>query len=408
MPTVHSLPDPLLDPTESDDLLKFYDDAQREKYIHPHDVSMKAQAMMALFDERYDELGPIYGKHVGDANIYTTGRIKNHDVVLAYMPGMGNRTSAGVASVLPVSFTGIKLALLVGICGGVPYASDRTEIVLGDIIIGDSVIEYDFGRQYPDRFERKEGIMEAPASPNREIRSFLNFLRTLQMRDLVQRQTMDYLKILQEMKGNQWKYPGILQDRLFEASYRHKHYNQKSLAECICADCHSSFDPVCQQALKSDCGTIGCAGDLVLRRRLHSDNPAPIIHIGKIASASSVMKSGEHRDQLAEKEGVIGFEMEGAGVSDSLPCMIIKGVCDYADSHKNKAWQNYAAATAASCAKCILAYWQDGSQQQPLPFERDEMFVGREDIIMNIRNALQGRAGQTSKRAALVGLGGVG
>lgn len=43
-----------------------------------------------------------------------------------------------------------------------------------------------------------------------------------------------------------------------------------------------------------------------------------------------------------------------------------------------------------------------------VPFERDEMFVGREDIIMSIRNALKGRMGQTSKRAALVGLGGVG
>lgn len=328
-------------------------------------LPLEADAMMALFDERYDELGPIYGKHVGDANIYITGRIKNHDVVLAYTPGMGNRTSASVASVLPVSFTGIKLALLVGICGGVPYASDRTEIILGDIIIGDSVIEYDFGRQYPDGFERKKVVMETPGSPNREIRSFLNFLRTLKMRDQVQRQSTQYLKMLQEMKENHWNYPGVLQDRLFEATYRHKHYKQQSVAECICADCHSSFDPVCQQALKSDCGTVGCAGDLVPRRRLHSNNPAPIIHIGTIASASSVMKSGEHRDQLAEKEGVIGFEMEGAGVWDSLPCVIIKGVCDYADSHKNKAWQNYAAATAASCAKCILAYWQDGSQQQP-------------------------------------------
>ncbi|QGA15967.1 hypothetical protein EYB26_003634 [Talaromyces marneffei] len=382
-------------------------------------LPLEADAMIALFDERYDELGPIYGKHVGDANIYITGRIKNHDVVLAYMPGMGNRTSAGVASVLPVSFTGIKLALLVGICGGVPHASDRKEIILGDVIIGDSVIEYDSGRQYPDGFERKKGVTEAAGLPNREIRSFLNFLRTLQMRDQVQRQTTQYLKMLQEMKGNQWNYPGVFHDRLFEASYRHKHYKQQSVAECICADCHSSFDPVCQQALKSDCATVGCAGDLVPRRRLRFNNPAPIIHIGTIASASSVMKSGEHRDQLAEKESVIGFEMEGAGVWDSLPCVIIKGVCDYADSHKNKAWQNYAAATAASCAKCILAYWQDGSQQQPqtsshpkpsstVPFERDEMFVGREDIIMSIRNALQGRTGQTSKCAALVGLGGVG
>jgi nucleoside phosphorylase len=69
------------------------------------------------------------------------------------------------------------------------------------------------------------------------------------------------------------------------------------------------------------------------------------------------MKSGEHRDKLAETENVIGFEMEGARVWDNLPCIIIKGMCDYADSHKNKVWQVYAAATAASCAKAFLEIW---------------------------------------------------
>jgi hypothetical protein len=30
------------------------------------------------------------------------------------------------------------------------------------------------------------------------------------------------------------------------------------------------------------------------------------------------MKTGKHRDKIAAKEGVIGFEMEGAGVWDLL------------------------------------------------------------------------------------------
>ena len=155
---------------------------------------------------------------------------------------------------------------------------------------------------------------------------------------------------------------------LFEASYCHKHYKQQYMTECICMGCHSTFDQVCEQALKSDCKKVGCVGQLVQRNRLNVDCPSPLIHIGTIASASSVMKSGQHRDQLAEHEGVIGFEMEGAGVWDILPCVIIKGVCDYADSHKNKAWQNYAAATAACCAKTFLVYWEDNSQHQQRKF----------------------------------------
>ncbi|KAG9659423.1 purine and uridine phosphorylase, partial [Aureobasidium melanogenum] len=91
--------------------------------------------------------------------------------------------------------------------------------------------------------------------------------------------------------------------------------------------------------------------------RFASGAPTPFVHIGTIGSASTVMKSGEHRDSIARKNDIIAFEMEGAGVWDNLPCIVIKGICDYADSHKNKLWQDYAAATAASAAKAFLDHW---------------------------------------------------
>ena len=40
---------------------------------------------------------------------------------------------------------------------------------------------------------------------------------------------------------------------------------------------------------------------------------------------------------------------------DNFPCLVIRGICDYADSHKNKQWQGYAAATAAAYAKELLS-----------------------------------------------------
>jgi nucleoside phosphorylase len=66
------------------------------------------------------------------------------------------------------------------------------------------------------------------------------------------------------------------------------------------------------------------------------------------------MKSGQHRDEIATQHNLIAFEMEASGIWDQLPCFVVKGVCDYADSHKNKYWQHYAAATAAACMKAIL------------------------------------------------------
>lgn len=85
---------------------------------------------------------------------------------------------------------------------------------------------------------------------------------------------------------------------------------------------------------------------------------SPMIHFGLLASGDVVMKSGTHRDHIASDDKVLGFEMEGAGVWDNLPTIVIKSVCDYADSHKNKKWQGYAAATAASCAKAVLQQWR--------------------------------------------------
>jgi hypothetical protein len=84
-----------------------------------------------------------------------------------------------------------------------------------------------------------------------------------------------------------------------------------------------------------------------------------------MASGDVVMKSGPHRDRIAAEEDVIAFEMEGAGVWDNFPTVVIKSVCDYADSHKNKKWQAYAAATAAACAKAFLKEWRGFGQALP-------------------------------------------
>lgn len=118
------------------------------------------------------------------------------------------------------------------------------------------------------------------------------------------------------------KYPGVKQDILYESSYRYKHRNSPG---CTCTSNNSSQDLVCPKALKEDCEVLGCDGYSIPRKRLQvKECPKPIVHVGKVASADTVMKSGEHRDTIAKKEDVVAFEMEGAGVWDSLPCVIIK------------------------------------------------------------------------------------
>jgi nucleoside phosphorylase len=76
------------------------------------------------------------------------------------------------------------------------------------------------------------------------------------------------------------------------------------------------------------------------------------------------MKDGKMRDQLAEQFDILCFEMEAAGLVDSLPTLSIRGICDYADSHKNKSWQRYAAGVAAAYAKEWLTVVPPNEAQQ--------------------------------------------
>jgi hypothetical protein len=66
------------------------------------------------------------------------------------------------------------------------------------------------------------------------------------------------------------------------------------------------------------------------------------------------MKNAEKRDFMRQNQNVLCFEMEAASLMDNFPCIVIRGISDYADSHKNDHWQDYAALSAAAYAKNLL------------------------------------------------------
>ncbi|KAF5674286.1 gamma-glutamylputrescine oxidoreductase [Fusarium circinatum] len=355
--------------------------------------AIEADAIEALFDDHWD--CHIYSKTPGDPNSYSTGRIGHHNVVLASMPKAGKVNGAAVATNCRVSFPYVKLAIVVGICGVIPFTPGprdaHHEIILGDVIVSQSVVQYDLGRQYPDDFEYKDTNEEALGRPNIEIRSLLSKLKGLRARRALETDMRRFLSLLQEDLELSAHYlePGT--DRLYEATYRHVDKDMP-------------------------CDKCGCDGRLVPRERLGQEVPKPRVHFGRIASGDTIMKSGEDRDDIARTLGVIAFEMESAGVWDSLPCLVVKGACDYADSHKGKSTQNYAAATASACTKAILRHWVASTTHGPtaeahlpqfsVPFPPNEDFVGRQSILDELRQQLS--PDRSYAVAALFGLGGVG
>ncbi|TLD09789.1 hypothetical protein PspLS_11604 [Pyricularia sp. CBS 133598] len=121
---------------------------------------------------------------------------------------------------------------------------------------------------------------------------------------------------------------------MFAPDYKHMHY------ENDCDDCYAEPSRFCEAASKLSCNYSGCESSMsVWRQNRQQERPAklvPQVFIGSIAYGNAVMKSGEHRNAVAEEHKVIAFEMEGAGAWSEVPCIIVKGICNYADSHKNK------------------------------------------------------------------------
>lgn len=340
-------------------------------------LRIEQTAVEACFDEFWDmKYG--YVKAPGDTNAYTFGRIGNHNVVLVHMSVMGNSSAASVAASLRSSFHRIEFALVVGICGGVPIPPEswKPEIWLGDVVISTSVVQYDFGRREPTGF-RMNTLQSNLGRPDAKIRNLLVSIEDGRnynsLRDRLWDQLPSLIQRQRQNTRNPARYPGLEEDRLFEASYPHRCYDGPSK----CTQCMVGKAEACELSKDLSCVEASC--DLTkLRKRdqsgrkkgrssiiqgaVQGDMLEPEIHFGVIASGNQVMKSGVDRDAIAKEISAIAFEMEGAGVWDHFPSVVIKGVCDYSDSHKNYDWQGYAALTAAACMKAFLYEW---SRQNP-------------------------------------------
>lgn len=335
-------------------------------------LALEFDAVEALMEVEYDK----YSYQELNSNCYMEwfkpGRIGGHDVILVCLRQMGGKCAASAAANLRQSFENIRLALLVGICGASPYNPKTSlppykhEIILGDVIISDKVIESNPGKQHPGGLRSQRRIKETLGTSAQDMRTHLVGIKTNKAYSLLHQELCKNLESIQTHASNtRWTYPGVSHDRLFESSYGHKHYDRLGKTSVsLCGNCDA--DMVCNKALSQTCGETGCAGNLIQRKRLQGNKPPkPYAHFGSISSADLVLRSGIHRDLAAQgdgqNEGVVAFEMEAAGIADWLPSVTIKGVADYADSHKNKNWQTYAAATAASCAKALLHNYRDAA-----------------------------------------------
>lgn len=288
-------------------------------------MDIELAAVEALLDEEHPSLPTNRPQ-----NVYTLGRIEGQNIVIAAMPEVGNNNAAMVWVQLLNDFPAIRFGLLVGIGGGVPGQAGEDDVRLGDVVVSkptatfSGVVQYDMGKVTADTAFERIGALGKPPQV------LLGSIAKLRARH--RRKGTRVPQYLSEMThkhpgmAEDFAYPGVVHDRLFKANY-----------------CHRS-GPTCQ-----DCDT-----SQLVQREARRDT-TPMIHYGTIGSANAVIRDGVTRDRLKQDLNIICVEMEAAGLMDTFPGLAIRGICDYADSHKNKRWQPYAAAVAAAYMKELLS-----------------------------------------------------
>ncbi|THW87062.1 hypothetical protein D6D15_06950 [Aureobasidium pullulans] len=285
-------------------------------------LPIELAAAVKMLDVEHQRLPP----PPGDDNSYRFGRIGDHNIVIGCLPSgrTGFVSASSVATQMMSAFRQIRVGLMVGIGGGVP--SEDNDVRLGDIVVSHpngqhgGVAQYDFGKARPDGILERIGSLNAP--PNALLTALTDVRAAEEMDEL---NIVDYLSRLTD-RLPPYAYPSKLTDCLYQSWYSHD-----GGRNCIRCDSENS----------------------VVREKRSTNGPR--IHYGTIASGNMVMKDAIERDQISQAlGGVLCFEMEAAGLMNKFPCLVIRGISDYSDSHKNDGWQRYAAATAAAFAKDLL------------------------------------------------------
>jgi nucleoside phosphorylase len=271
-----------------------------------------------------------------DTNTYTLGEIAGHNVVIAVLPRgeYGLSSASSVATNMLHSFPNIRVGLMVGIGGGAP--SPDNDVRLGDIVVSvpkdgtGGVFQFDFGKDIQDQEFRPTAHTNQP--PQAALTAISKLESTYES---VGHQIDESIETILDKKPRlkkRYKRPDQDSDCLYISTVVHPEGCENQSCEGLC-----DTQPL----------------NIIIRAPRETQDDNPTVHYGLIASSNTLMKNALVRDSLAGT-GILCFEMEAAGLMNRFPCLVVRGICDYSDTHKNKDWQGYAAMAAAAYTKDLL------------------------------------------------------
>lgn len=294
-------------------------------------ISVEFQAAISMLDERHNGEFPILP---GGNTVYTAGRIGGHKIVIARLPEQktGNVASAGLMTQMKMSFRNLRFSFMVGIGAGVPGTNGcDPDVRLGDVVVAfptdksSGIVGYELGKETVEGFLKRQD-------------------NSYRMDPLLQ-STISLIKDQSEVD----EINGFLEHLNLPTppGLGKRKYGQETPSQTRSKLIHPIRNGYTDILYSID------TGEVVVRppRRTGED---PVVHFGAIASGDKVVKSARQRDNLRDKYNILCIEMEAAGLRDSYPAAIIRGISDYADNHKNDHWQPYAAVVASAYAKEVI------------------------------------------------------
>jgi nucleoside phosphorylase len=288
-------------------------------------LPLEMAAAKVMLDEIHEDL-PV---QPSDHNEYILGKIGDHNTVIVCLPSgtYGIASASTVATQLISSFRSIRFALMVGIGSGIP--NKNVDIRLGDVVVSKpsdlygGVAQYDYGKALSGGEYQRNGMLSRPPQ------TLLTALSKLQANNLTNgSRVTDLIAEAQQKHPRQASsFARPAQDVLYVPDYHHVETRSETCAAC---------DPT------------------KVMLRVSRDPDDPLVHYGLIASVNQLVRDSQVRDRLGRDSGAYCVETEAAGLMNAYPCVVVRGICDYADSHRNGDWQGYASVAAAAYAKVLL------------------------------------------------------
>ncbi|PYH42662.1 ankyrin repeat protein [Aspergillus saccharolyticus JOP 1030-1] len=302
-------------------------------------LPIEVEAAKATFDCIHDNLLPPNLDLNNNNNNYILGSLQGHNVILAYPNCCAcedgedddKPSLSDVATQLQANFASVRIILMVGIAGAVPNTNE--DIRLGDIVVSNSAVGRPGAIQYAANGEQMEDqILRGRALGQPTSSLLLTATRKAETAAIFGDSKIDqYVADIVRKDPVIFSRPSPEQDFLFEPNYGQATIDS---GESACRDCNPGR----------------------VRSRQPRETPRPTVHYGLIATGHHAVRHGATRDTLPYKQGVLSSETGAIGLKDAAQYLIIRGICNYADSHRSKLWHPYAAVAAAAYAKEVLSF----------------------------------------------------